>query len=293
MAVPPMSNTAREPARARSPLARHSETLIVTLLPAASAARLALALPCGVRLHRLARPTQLRSADRLLPEAVVIDPMVCDEPAEVNDALRAIATRTALIAYTAVSPRAMRRLVDMPALGGVRLVLFGVDDGPAALRALIADVRAHVSHHRVMDTLRHCAGSVPPEVDAAMREVLAHAGASPPTVAALARAAHLSVRTLQRRLREDGGPSPHWLIHAARALLARELLRASPLTVREIAHKVGYAKLHSFRALIRWSFGASPSDVRHGRSAATGPRWRTTAVANAVAKGSPTVAELA
>lgn len=288
-----MSNTAREPARARSPFARHGETLIVTLLPPASAARLALVLPCGVRLHRLARPTQLRSADRLLPEAVVIDPMVCDDTAEVNDALRAIAMRTALIAYTAVSPRAMRKLVDMPALGGVRLVLFGVDDGPAALRALITDVRAHVSHHRVMDALRHCAGPVPPEVDAAMREVLAHAAASPPTVAGLARAAHLSVRTLQRRLRQDESPCPHWLINAARALLARELLRASPLTVREIAQRVGYAKLHSFRALIRWFFAASPSDVRHGRMVAAAPRWRPMAIADAVAVEDPAVAEVA
>jgi AraC-like DNA-binding protein len=244
-------------------------------------------------MHRLARPTQLLTTEVLLPEAVFIDPVLCDDTAAVNDSLRAIAATTALIAYTAVSPPAMRRLVDIPALAGARLVLFGVDDGPAALRALIADLRSHVCHHRVMDALRHCAGPMPPEVDAAMCEVLAHAGASPPTVTGLARAAHLSVRTLQRRLREDRGPSPHWLIKAARALLARELLCASPLTVGEIARRVGYAKLHSFRALIRWSFASSPSDVRHGRSAEPGPRWRMSVAPPTVAIPRHPVAELA
>lgn len=269
------------------------ENLVVTLLAPSYAARLALALPCGVRMHRLVRPTQLLTAEGLLPEAVVIDPVLCDDPAAVNDSLRAIATTTALIAYTAVSARAMRRLIDIPALVGVRLVLFGVDDGPAALRALIADLRTHVCHHRVMDALRHCAGPMPPEVDAAMCAVLAHAGASPPTVTGLARAARLSVRTLQRRLREDCVPSPHWLINAARALLARELLCASPLTVEEIARRVGYAKLDSFRALIRWAFASSPSDVRHGRSDAAGPRWRVSVAAHPVAIPRHPVAELA
>jgi transcriptional regulator GlxA family with amidase domain len=187
----------------------------------------------------------------------------------------------------------MRRLIDIPALVGVRLVLFGVDDGPAALRALVADLRTNVSHHRVMDALRHCVGPMPPEVDAAMWEVLAHASASPPTVTALARAAHLSLRTLQRRLGEDRGPSPHWLIKAARALLARELLCASPLTVEEIARRVGYAKLDSFRALMRWAFASSPSDVRHGRSATAGPRWRMNLASPPVAISRHAVAELA
>ena len=288
-----MFRSAREPASPTSPLARRGENHVVTLLAPPYAARLALALPCGVRLHRLVHHTQLVATDVLLPEAVVIDPVLCDDPAAANDSLRAIAATTALIAYTAVSPRAMRRLVDLPALAGVRLVLFGVDDGPAALRSVVADLRTHVWHRRVMDALRLCAGSIPPDVDAAMCEVLAHAGTFPPTVTGLARAANQSVRTLQRRLREERSPSPHWLIKAARALLARELLCASPLTVEEIARRVGYAKMHSFRALIRWSFASSPSDVRHGRSVAAGPRWRMSLAPETVAIPCHTVAELA
>jgi len=287
--VSSMSRRAHASARTRSPLARSDESLVVTLLARVYAARLALVLPGGVRVHRLERPTQLLAIHTLLPDVVVVDPMMCDDPVVLNDALRAIASVTTVVAYTAVSPLALRRLVDIPALAGVKLVLFGVDDGPM-LRDIVANVR--VRHRRVLDALRVCAGRVPPEVDAALREVLAHADTLPPTVARLARAAHLSVRTLQRRLREDRGPSPHWLIKTARALLARELLCASQLTVEEIARRVGYAELHSFRALIRWSFASSPSEVRHGKSIETGPRWVTSSAPHPVAIVGPAVAEM-
>jgi AraC-like DNA-binding protein len=288
-----MSERAPTSVRASSRLRQSDDTLLVTLLAPAYAARLALALPCGVCVHRLECATQLIAAQALLPHAVVVDPLMCDDPLVLSDALRAIAARATLIAYTAVSPPAMRRLVDIPSLAGVRLVLFGVDDGPAALRDIVTDVRARARHHRVLDTLRACAGPMPPEIDAALHEVLARASALPPTVSGLARAAHVSVRTLQRRLREERGPSPHWLIRAARALLARELLCGSPLTVEEIACHVGYAKLHSFRALIRWSFASSPSDVRYGRSSAMGPRWNAAPVRRRDAISSHAVAEMA
>jgi transcriptional regulator GlxA family with amidase domain len=94
------------------------------------------------------------------------------------------------------------------------------------------------------------------------------------TVDRLARAAHMSARTLERRLSEAHAPPPRWLIRATRALMARELLNRSPLTVQDVMREVGYAKPGSLRALLRWFFDATPSRLRRDHARAPGPHWK-------------------
>ena len=245
---------------------------LATLLPPPRAHRLGAVLPVDARVRRLESWAQLRALRGHALHAIVIDPLECDSPPDLNDALRAVAARVPLVVYTAFSPRAMRRLLDVSMLAGAALVLEGVDDRPDVLRAAVSAARNSAHSRYALAELRARSGSLPVDVDVALADLLTAAG-RPITVIELARAAHMCVRTLERRLSEVGAPSPGWLIDTARAVLARELLRSSALTVGEVAQRVGYARIDSLRALLRRSFDASPSAIRDRDYANDGPEW--------------------
>jgi transcriptional regulator GlxA family with amidase domain len=203
----------------------------------------------------------------------VIDPLTCGGPAAaLNQALRILARTATLIVYTTVSPMAMRRMMDLPVLGGAKLILAGLDDSPDALRLTLAAVRSTARHRQALNDLETRSGPLPVDVASALAELLG-AGERSLTVYRLARAAHMSARTLERRLAEAEAPPPLWLIKTARALLAKDLLSTSPLSVQEVARRVGYARVSSLRALLRWSFDSPPSELRRGPPREPGPRW--------------------
>jgi len=91
--------------------------------------------------------------------------------------------------------------------------------------------------------------SVETAVRAAIRETM---GADPPTLERVAAALHVSDRTLQRRL-SDEGTSFAALLDAARCELAEVWLREGRLTRTEIAYLLGFSHPSSLsRALRRW-----------------------------------------
>ena len=255
-----------------SNLARRDEVVLVALLPSTRRARLAAALTRGVRIYAVESCTQLRGARGLVPDAIVVDPLAGESSADMNQALSAVAPSCSLIVYTSLTPGAMRRLLDLPTLAGASLILAGVDDTAEIIRETISAVRLSTHRHRTLDELRSRAGPLPSDVSSALENLVMDGGRKL-TVVGLARAAHMCVRTLERRLDEVGAPPPVWLIKTARAFLARELLCSSSLTVQEVAQRVGYAKLDSLRMLLRWSFDSSPSVLRNGPHLASGPRW--------------------
>lgn len=76
-------------------------------------------------------------------------------------------------------------------------------------------------------------------------------------LAAMARRAAMSVRTLSRRFREHTGTTPlHWL-HHARIRRARALLETTPMSVDRIASSVGFGSVASFRVHFRRVVGTS------------------------------------
>jgi AraC-like DNA-binding protein len=81
------------------------------------------------------------------------------------------------------------------------------------------------------------------------------------TPAELAERFHVSVRTLQRRLRAGMGTSPQDLVLAARLDAARELLRSGSLRVSEVAYAVGFEDLSHFAKRFRVAYGAPPSQL--------------------------------
>ena len=248
---------------------------VAMLLPPPRAQRLGAALPADACIRRLEHWTQLHALCEHGLHAIVIDPLECDSPFDLNDALRAVAPCVPLVVYTAFSPSAMRRLLDVSMLAGATLVLDGIDDRPDILRAAVIAARDAARSRHAVEELRARAGPLPPDVDLAIAELLI-AARRPLTVIELARAAHMCVRTLERRLCETGAPPPGWLIDTARAIVARDLLRSSAMTVGDVARRVGYAKLDSLRALLRRAFDASPSAIRDHGCATDGPRWACT-----------------
>lgn len=76
----------------------------------------------------------------------------------------------------------------------------------------------------------------------------------------LADAFHVSLRTLQRRLKAGLDTSPQDLVLAARLEAARELLREGRWRVGEVAAQVGFDDLSHFSRRYRQAYGHPPSE---------------------------------
>lgn len=71
----------------------------------------------------------------------------------------------------------------------------------------------------------------------------------------------MSVRTLDRRMKEDG-ISWQALLDSLRANMARELLAQTELTMAEISQKLGFSDVRSFQRRFRHWTGMAPSSFR-------------------------------
>jgi AraC-like DNA-binding protein len=134
-----------------------------------------------------------------------------------------------------------RALLDAPMRGGdARLLVTAEGLADAALRA---QPRARAIAHAVM---------------ARVEALLPEGGAS---IEAVARAMHMSPRTLQRRLEEEQTRFGE-LLEEVRARVARVLLRHPSLGLAEVAARLGFADLATFsRAFKRWT-GMPPGQWR-------------------------------
>jgi transcriptional regulator GlxA family with amidase domain len=82
------------------------------------------------------------------------------------------------------------------------------------------------------------------------------------TVARLARRAHMSPRTFNRRFREETGQAPGVWIRRRRLDLARELLETRDLGIDEVARLSGLGTAGNLRHHLRRGVGMSPSSYR-------------------------------
>ncbi len=85
---------------------------------------------------------------------------------------------------------------------------------------------------------------------------------SPVTLEALAQAARLSCRQLERLCDRNMGRRPMQIYRAIRLQHARELLRTSTLALSEIALRCGFADLSHFIRQYRRVFGETPARTR-------------------------------
>jgi len=99
-------------------------------------------------------------------------------------------------------------------------------------------------------------------VEAALRQ---RRGSLPPSIAVVARSLGMSVRSLQRRLREEG-TSFQEVLDGIRKALALGRLREARVEADELAFVLGFSHINSFyRAFRRWT-GMTPVEYsrRHG-----------------------------
>ncbi len=110
---------------------------------------------------------------------------------------------------------------------------------------------------------RRCASRVAEQVRHALKRSLA---GSRPSREQVARDLHLSVRTLQRRLSEDGTTFKQ-VLEDTRRELARDYLGQSSIELNEAAFLLGYEDTNSFfRAFHHWE-GTSPGEWRRRNGA--------------------------
>ncbi|WP_019931357.1 AraC family transcriptional regulator [Nocardia sp. BMG111209] len=92
---------------------------------------------------------------------------------------------------------------------------------------------------------------------------------TPPGIDSVAKDLNMSTRTLRRRL-VDAGTSYRALLDEVRHALAEEMLGATPLSVSDIAIRLGYAEASTFiYAFRRWT-GTTPSAYRRERVTVAG-----------------------
>ena len=86
----------------------------------------------------------------------------------------------------------------------------------------------------------------------------------PVSVAELAAAAGLSESHLHRLFLRETGTTPHKHLVATRLERARELLRTSPLSVKEVGARSGFRDLPNFCRLFKRAYGVTPGVTRGG-----------------------------
>jgi AraC family transcriptional activator of mtrCDE len=104
-----------------------------------------------------------------------------------------------------------------------------------------------------------------PQIARALADIVAHPGARH-TVHSLARTAFLSRSAFEARFNRVVGRPPMILLRDLRMRQAAEQLRATTLTVDEVAHQAGYASRSSFVRAFRKAHGCDPTSFRrsHG-----------------------------
>jgi transcriptional regulator GlxA family with amidase domain len=124
-------------------------------------------------------------------------------------------------------------------------------------RLLLADLREVQTRHVSLAWM----AEADPLMRQACRWIDKHLAAAI-DVEALARALHLTPRTLARRCRQALGVSPWRLVQRRRVESAVQLLRGTTLPFEKIALRVGYADASALRALIRREFGTTAAALR-------------------------------
>jgi len=99
-------------------------------------------------------------------------------------------------------------------------------------------------------------------VAATLRELIIRDGfAHEHTLARAARQLHLSARTLQRRLREEG-TTHHKIVDGARKALASRMIAQPGVGIAEVAFALGFSESRALhRAFKRWT-GVTPTAFR-------------------------------
>jgi transcriptional regulator GlxA family with amidase domain len=135
-----------------------------------------------------------------------------------------------------------------------------------------------VAPHRAGGQAQFIQRAVPPTDDGSLEPTRAYALGrleEPLTVSQLARHAHTSERTFNRRFRAETGTTPLRWLHAQRVDHARRLLEASDLPVEQIAQRCGFGSAAILRQHFRRATSTTPTAYRRTFAGSVGStsRW--------------------
>jgi transcriptional regulator GlxA family with amidase domain len=133
----------------------------------------------------------------------------------------------------------------------------GVGLTQTCMSYLAVTTQASQSRHMMIDHLARAT----PDVLAAERWVATRLSAPIP-IATLARALHLSPRTLDRRVRSATGMSPLRFVQRLRVEAAAQLLDTTSLSFDQVSTRVGYRDPAAFRRIFKRELGMTARELR-------------------------------
>ncbi len=168
--------------------------------------------------------------------------------------------RVQMTRKTPTDPGAYSRLFRAPVEYGADTNAFLFDKGIADSVLPTGNAELARANDRVITDylVRFDRGSIKRRVELKLLEQLSSGHASQDTIA---KALHMSPRTLQRKLRDEGATYKE-LLDSTRRYLAAQYVKESRLSVSEITFLLGFSEPANFsRAFKRWT-GRSPSEYR-------------------------------
>lgn len=171
--------------------------------------------------------------------------------------LKMRAERLTLVAYVSVSAERARDLFDAGRAGLDGLLIAGLDDTPAAFRAVLERAEAR----GVAQLIRPRVAQFPPVVrDAIMVAVTrAHLRLTGQRLAEICGA---SKRALLAALDDSGCPPPQKLITWGRLIVAAQMLEDGQRTADGVARLLDFPSGSAFRNTCQRYLGATPQEIR-------------------------------
>lgn len=204
----------------------------------------------------------LRSSD---VDVLVVDPVMHARSSDdALDEVLAVHSQVPVIAYTTLTPAAMRHVVRLARVGLQHVVLNRFDDEPARFLDLIERAPAHPMAEAMLQELAIPLRTLPVIVIRAI-EQLFRSPSRVKNAQDLASLAGMIPRTLYRHLMPVG-LQPRQLLICARLLRTYTLLRQRGIRVKEVALKLGYADPDHLTEQLREWTGCSPRDLRSSLS---------------------------
>lgn len=202
--------------------------------------------------------SMLRSSD---VDVMIIDPATYEwESDGVLEEIVAAHPQVPAVAYTALTPGAMRQVIRLARVGLQHVVLNRFDDEPSRFLELIERAPAHPLAEAMLQELAVPLRALPVIVTRSIEQLFRSPGRVKNTQE-LARLAGMIPRTLYRHMMPVG-LQPRQLLICARLLRTYTLVREPGVRVKEVAFKLGYADPDHLTEQLREWTGCSPRDLR-------------------------------
>jgi AraC-like DNA-binding protein len=165
-----------------------------------------------------------------------------------------------ILLYVASEPSMLRLVGQLGRIGLTDVIVAGVDDDPAALRArLTGSPRGAVAEAVLATVMTRLLGSplLAPAVQRLFQRPRRYRA-----VGDLAADAGVSLSTLHRQLRNARVRSPRRLIVAARLAIARDLMDRSGQPMHAVADQAGFSDRDALTVAMREVIGMTPTQAR-------------------------------